>query len=109
MYIIVWQCFFVYNLSIHKTLKQVDCLLTSVKRAVASVPEKQVRVELRIREGIKNWHFEDLVLNEGGGPGVLIFCVFLVTNDYNDYNDYNDCNNYNGYRDSDLDLNWELQ
>ena len=38
----------VYNLSIHKTLKQVDCLLTGMKRAVASVPEKHVRYRLGI-------------------------------------------------------------
>ena len=63
----IMTVFLVYNLSIHKPLKQVDCLLTSVKRAVASVPEKQVRVELLIREGIKTWHFLGLSPKTGGG------------------------------------------
>ena len=67
----IMTVFLVYNLSIHKTLKQVDCLLTSVKRAVASVPEKQVRVELLIREGIKKLAFLGLSPKTGGGgcPG----------------------------------------
>ena len=67
----IMTVFLVYNLSIHKTLKQVDCLLTSVKRAVASVPEKQVRVELLIREGIKTWHFLGLLRLKRGEWGCL--------------------------------------
>ena len=34
---------------------------------------------LLLIEAIKNSKIEDLVLNKGGVPGVLIFCVFFVT------------------------------